>query len=164
MNNNGQAEKLFRAKSLERISSPDDLRDYIRVANPGAWFILSSVILLLIGLIIWSVFGSVESTVDAVCVAEDGTTLCYVSEENIGRIRDGMTVRLADGTEGVVQKTDADSEDPADVLSEYAIHLGNFKEGEWVSALSVSGEFPEDGTSAAEVIVDSIHPVKFILG
>lgn len=34
------SDQIFRKKSLDRISSPEQLNDYIRVANPGIWMIL----------------------------------------------------------------------------------------------------------------------------
>lgn len=39
-----QKEKIFRKESLERISSPEQLTDYLRVTNPGIWIILASII------------------------------------------------------------------------------------------------------------------------
>ena len=29
--------KLFRQKSIDRVSSPEQLQDYMRVTNPGVW-------------------------------------------------------------------------------------------------------------------------------
>ena len=43
------SDQIFRKKSLDRISSPEQLNDYIRVANPGIWMILAAVIILLAG-------------------------------------------------------------------------------------------------------------------
>jgi len=40
------SDQIFRKKSLDRISSPEQLNDYIRVANPGIWMILAAVIIL----------------------------------------------------------------------------------------------------------------------
>ncbi|MCR4807821.1 MAG: hypothetical protein K5857_09120 [Lachnospiraceae bacterium] len=45
---------LFRKKSLERISSPEELNDYIRVTTPGIWLILVAITLLLIGMLTFS--------------------------------------------------------------------------------------------------------------
>ena len=36
------SDQIFRKKSLDRISSPEQLNDYIRVANPGIWMILAA--------------------------------------------------------------------------------------------------------------------------
>ncbi len=52
---------LFRKKSLDRVSSPEELNDYIRVTTPSVWLILIATIILLAGVLAWSVFGTVES-------------------------------------------------------------------------------------------------------
>ena len=59
---------LFRKKSIDRVSSPEQLNDYIRVTTPSVWLVRLAVILLLIGMLIWSIFGSVTVT------NADGTT------------------------------------------------------------------------------------------
>ena len=41
--------QLFRKKSLDKVSSPEQLNDYIRVSNPGVWIALTAVIVLLFG-------------------------------------------------------------------------------------------------------------------
>ena len=50
-------EGVFREKSLERISEPEQLHDYIRVTSPGVWLVLIAVIVLLAGVMVWGVFG-----------------------------------------------------------------------------------------------------------
>lgn len=41
-------EQLFRKKSIERVNSPEQLNEHIRVANPGVWLVLAAVIALLV--------------------------------------------------------------------------------------------------------------------
>ena len=43
---------LFRKKSLERISSPEELHDYMRVTSPRLWMILAAIVVLLVGFIV----------------------------------------------------------------------------------------------------------------
>ena len=50
---------LFRKKSLERLSSPEQLDDYIRVTTPPVWIVLIAVVVLLAGMIVWASFGVV---------------------------------------------------------------------------------------------------------
>ncbi len=50
----------FRKESLERINSPEELKDYIRVATPSVWLVLLATAILLAGMLAWSVFGTVE--------------------------------------------------------------------------------------------------------
>lgn len=58
---------LYREKSLERIASPEQLNDYIRVTTPSVWLVLITVIVLLVGILSWSIFGTVTET------KQDGT-------------------------------------------------------------------------------------------
>ena len=51
---------IFRDKSLERISSPDQMDDYIRVTTPSVWIALLALVILLIGILAWSILGTVE--------------------------------------------------------------------------------------------------------
>ena len=58
----GQAMSVFRQKNIDRVSSPEQLNDYIRVTTPSVWLVLAALVLLLIGMLAWSVLGTVEAT------------------------------------------------------------------------------------------------------
>jgi len=154
---------LFRESSLARISSPEDLNDYVRVANPGVWIVLIAIVILLAGFIVWGCFADLNSMVDGVIVSDEGITTCFISEEYIsnGSVVPGMTVST-DDNEYIITQIDGQAVEASEVLSEYTIHLGGFAEGEWVHALSLDSEAPE-GAEPAKVIVDSVHPISFIL-
>ena len=51
---------IFREKSMERISSPDQMDDYIRVTTPSVWIALLALVILLIGILAWTVLGTME--------------------------------------------------------------------------------------------------------
>ena len=53
---------VFRQKSLERVSSPEQLSDYIRVTTPSVWLVLLALVLLLAGILVWSAVSKVEAT------------------------------------------------------------------------------------------------------
>ena len=57
---------LFRKSSIDRVNSPEQLNEYIRVANPGVWLILAAVVALLVGVVIWGVWGTIETTVEKI--------------------------------------------------------------------------------------------------
>ena len=42
---------LFRKASVERIQSPEQLNDYLRITNPTIWVLLAAVIVLLAGML-----------------------------------------------------------------------------------------------------------------
>lgn len=54
---------IFRQKSLDRISSPEEMDDYIKVTSPSMYIVLAAIILLLLAGIFWSITGKIESTV-----------------------------------------------------------------------------------------------------
>ncbi|MGN1370464.1 MAG: hypothetical protein ACI4WX_16450 [Aristaeellaceae bacterium] len=66
------SESIFRQKSLDRISSPEEIDNYMRVTRPSLWLALGVIILLLAALILWSVTARIEATtvVDGQTVTE----------------------------------------------------------------------------------------------
>ena len=58
------SESLFRKKSIERISSPEEIDAYMRVTSPSMWLVLGAVILLLLGIFVWSITGRIEDTIE----------------------------------------------------------------------------------------------------
>ena len=52
--------ELFRKKSMDRISSPEELNDYIRVTTPSVWLVLTATVIILVGTLIWGALGTVD--------------------------------------------------------------------------------------------------------
>lgn len=154
--------KLFRKSSIERINSPEQLNDYIRVANPGVWLILAAVVALLIGVVIWGVFGTVETTVETAVVVDENSALCYVSTEDAARLEAGMTVTVGDHA-GSVKSISATPVQINDAFDDYLLYLTGFARDEfcYVAEIELSGV--ADGVHAAVITVNSIHPISFVI-
>ena len=60
MDENNSKNTIFRKKSIDRVSSPESLNDYIRVTSPSVWIVLIAILVLLTGLLMWSIFGRLE--------------------------------------------------------------------------------------------------------
>ena len=75
-------DKIFRKKSIDRMSSPEQLNDYIKVTNPGVWMALAAIVILLIGVCVWGVFGKLETKLPVAAVSQDGQTVLYVKEND----------------------------------------------------------------------------------
>ena len=75
------SEEIFRKKSLDKVKSPENLDDYIRVSSPGVWLLLISIVVLLIGVCVWSISGRIDSTVPVTVQVKNGTAVCYVAEQ-----------------------------------------------------------------------------------
>ncbi len=55
-----EGRSIFRKKSLERVTSPEQLNDYIKVTTPSVWVILAATLILIAGTLIWAVFGKIR--------------------------------------------------------------------------------------------------------
>ena len=103
-------ESIYRKKSLERISSPEALSDYLRVTSPAVWLILTAVNLLLAGMLIWSSVASIDSFVTGTAQVEDGSMRVLLDDGQFSAaVQPGMTVKVGEH-EAWIQSvgTDAD--------------------------------------------------------
>lgn len=136
-------EEIFRKKSIDKIKSPDNLHEYIRVSNPSVWLLLGGVILLLVGACIWGIFGRVDSTVNTAVYAEDGVAACYVAEEDIYSIKSGMPVKI-DGYKASISE-----------ISD--------KDGQYYICLLELEQPVPDGFYNGKIVVGKNKPINFIL-
>lgn len=152
--------QIFRKKSIDRMSSPEQLNDYIKVTNPGVWMALAAIVILLIGVCVWGVFGKLETKLPVAAVSQDGQTVLYVKEDNIASVRENMSVYVGDET----YKVTSVSAQPVAVteeISEYARHTGELSIGEWVYIVQIDGNMP-DGAYKAQIVTDSVSPLYFV--
>ena len=52
--------EIFREKSMKQVNQPEDLDDYIRVTTPSVWVVLIATTLVLVAILGWMIFGTVE--------------------------------------------------------------------------------------------------------
>lgn len=154
-------QQLFRQKSIDRVSSPEQLNEYIRVSNPGVWMVLASIVILLVGVCVWGVFGHLDTTLSAVAIAEGDEVTVYVKEADIASIEKGMTVMIGD-TECEITDISVQPVAVGASFTDYALHVGGLQAGEWVYAVKISGQFA-DGVHNAEIVIESVSPMSFVL-
>ena len=130
---------IFRKKSLDQISSPEQLTDYLRVTTPGIWMVLLVVIFLLSGVLAWSFLGTLETDVDATVIVEDHKAMVVISGGY--EIKPGMSLNILEKGHMIVNT----------VTDEYGRTIGIADVG-----------FP-DGTYEGRVTVESMRPIDFLL-
>ncbi len=153
--------KLFRKSSIDRVNSPEQLNEYIRVTNPGVWLVLAAIVVLLVGVLIWSIWGAVETTVDTGLVVDGDTAVCYVSAEDAAELKAGMSVSAEDMT-GSITNVIATPVQVDDSFNDYVLYLTGFAKGDFCYAAEVDISGMADGVYAAVVTVDSTHPISFV--
>lgn len=152
---------LFRKKSLDRISSPEQLNDYIRVSTPSVWMLLIAIVILLAGVCAWGVLGRMETTLPVAAVAQGGAVTAYVREADVQQVEQGAAVSVA-GTAGKVQAIAAEPVKVDASFTEYMRHVGRLQEGEWVYPVTLDADCPE-GVHAGQIVIDSVAPMSFVL-
>lgn len=152
---------IFRKSSLDRVSSPEQLNEYIKISHPSVWLILGAIIILLIGVCVWSVFGTLTSTKRAVMVVHGNKADCYVSVEEAKGIASGMEVKV-DSSVGTITAVAVAPMEITDDFDAYALYLSGLKMGDWVVSMSVDITMP-DGAYMAGIIKESISPISFVL-
>ena len=154
-------QQLFRKSSIDRVSSPEQLNEYIRVSNPGVWMVLVAIVILLVGVCVWGVLGHLDTTLSAVAVVEDGEMTVYVKEADIVSLEKGMTVMIGE-TECKITDISTYPMAVDASFTDYALHVGELQIGEWVYAIKTNGQFA-DGIHHAEIVIESVSPVSFVL-
>lgn len=161
--------ELFRENAIKKVSSPEQLNEYIRVTNPGIWVTLVAIIVLLIGVCVWGALGRIETTVDAVAISDGSKVLCYMaSSDEISSVEVGQEVKIDEKTCTIDSvSADAVQVKDCDALadSERAKYLAGVSNKDWVyeiSAKSQDGSVAA-GTYNAKIVIESISPMSFIL-
>lgn len=155
-------ETIFRDKSIERISSPDQLNDYVKLSNPGIWFILAAIMIILAGACVLGIFGHIDSTVPGVGIAKDGRMVCLVKKEYGDRFEKDMTVKV-DGEEYNAALRNSKPVTVWETTDPYALFVGDMQPGEWVYEIDVEGIFT-DGSYEAQLVTERISPLSFLFG
>ena len=154
-------EQLFRKKSIDRVSSPEQLDSYIRVASPGVWMVLIAIIVLLAGVCVWGVLGRLDTTINAVAMCENGTVTLYMDEEKGSLVQTGMEVQIGEKSYEVTEVS-ALPVAAGEKLSDYALHVGGFSAEAWVYAAATDATLSE-GIYTAEIILESVKPMSFVM-
>lgn len=130
---------VFRKETIDRISSPEQLTDYLKVTNPGTWILLTIVLLLLGSLIAWSFVGRLETSVD-VKVAVTDHQAAVISVDG-SALEEGMPLKVS-GQEALLASSGTD---------------------EYGRAYGIAEVMLPDGTYDGTVVIETTRPLDFLL-
>lgn len=88
-------EEIFRKKTVEKLTAPEDLHKFIKIANPGIWVLIIAVISFLIGVLVWGFVGRLEVTVASCTLINPGIrdVITYVSIKDGEKIARNQIIR-----------------------------------------------------------------------
>ena len=137
-------EQIFRQKSLDRISSPEQMHDYLRVTSPQLWMLLAVVLSLLIGFVIFASTTNMESVVTVKGTVTGGACVVQLDVDQRDNLDPGMPVRI-DGKEAKITSLTQDQNGFTGTID-----LGDL-------------DIPE-GDYDVEIVIESTNPIHFLFG
>ncbi|MCR5747991.1 MAG: hypothetical protein K6G03_09810 [Lachnospiraceae bacterium] len=153
--------QLFRKKSLESISGPEEITDYIRVVGLNVWVVLIAVIVLLIGVVVWGYFGRLETVHNSIAIVDDQLAVCYVPADTVGEIDEDSNICIGE-KEGNIISVSSEPVHAGEVYNKTQLSQLNFGEKEILYAVSADINLA-DGNYDAQIIVERIHPMDFVM-
>ena len=157
-----QKVKLFREKSLEAVESPESLNDYLRVTSPGVWLVLAAVICLLVGAILWGVFGHIKTVTPVAVTVENGKSVCYVPYAKVDGVMNQGVVQL----DGKDYPMDTAAECEMIVVAEGTslriLRAGNLSVGDPVVLVPADTDLA-DGVYAGVAVTEDLRPISLLL-
>ncbi len=154
-------QELFRQKSLDKISSPEQLNDYITVTNPGVWMLLTSIVLVLFGAIVWGTFGKLETRIRVPAIVDDSGAVLYVEADDILKIQGDQKVDI-NGIEGSVVSYGNKGNKASDVLGDIALSESGYSESDILYDVYADIDI-QNGIYMAEIVIDSVSPISFLI-
>ena len=92
-----EKESLYRKSSMERISSPEQLTDYLQVTTPTVWVVMAAIILLLVGMLVWGSFAQINSFAAGTARVKDGSMTVYFDDQQLAQnIEVGMEITVGE--------------------------------------------------------------------
>lgn len=139
-------------RKRHRISSPEQLHDYIHVTGPSLWILLTMIIVMLGAMIILAATITIENTLDVQMAVtdmanEEGSSLLTssITGEQRNQVKIGMEVRVA-GEKGTITEM-IDDEQEVFVAAE----------------LDRAGAKLKEGIYDAVIVLERTTPISFLL-
>jgi hypothetical protein len=161
-----ETQKMFREQSVRKMVSPDKLDDYIHVTNPSVWLILGAVGVLLICAFVWSVEGSIPTTLTKLFTADGGELVSYLSTDEASLVKIGMTVDV-DGTSGTISAVGTTplsyEEAAAQLPGDYAAHVMELSQWNIPVTVSSAKEIADGAFVDVSIVTESVRPIDFLI-
>ena len=168
---------VFDFENEDRVESPERLNEYIRVAKPGTWAMVSGLVLVLVAFIAWGFIGTIPKSVTLKGVVDESTNysldVVVDASQFSGKSLVGKeaTYRLPCGAAGKAKVTKA-TETPMS-----REEMANVLESDFLASSLVDSDYsyillvqPEEDLSdhgleigQVTIITDEVRPVSFLL-
>ena len=152
---------IFRTKSIEKIESPESMTDYLQVTSPGVWLVLIAIVIFLIGICFWGIFGYIDSTAKVAVISTNNRAVCLVPENALNSAIENRVITI----DGIDHELSPDVLEPMVVSADtnvYWILAGDLKIGDIIYQIPLSQSLPE-GVYSGIIITETLSPFSLIL-
>ena len=154
--------QLFREKSLEAIESPEVLNDYLKVTSPGVWLVLGAVMALLIGALLWGIFGRISTGVNVAVLSQDGESVCVVPYETLPDVIAAGEVQVNGAVYAIGESALAKTLVVSEETSPYLRMAASLSIGDVAVEIPITAGL-EDGIYTGSVTTETIRPLSLLL-
>lgn len=162
---------IFRKKALDRISSPEEMDDYLQVTGPSTWIVLIAIIFLILGFLVWGIFGKLDTTMNVAVVSDKDSVECLIPYEQLDKVvgsedaskgdKDKMTLEINDREYEFVYEGKAPNVITGDTDDSICM-AGELAEGDIVQPMTVKGDFKR-GVYVGKIVVETVSPIHFVM-
>ena len=152
---------LFREKNVESLESPEALNDYLQVTSVRVWLILATVIVLLVGAILWGIFGRIRSTAEVAVEVKEDSVLCYMPYDDAEKIMAQGWVTI-DGKEYAIQKDEPTEWVILEKEDKALLTASGLQAGDLVVTVPLNCDL-EPGVYSGEAITEDLQPISLLL-
>lgn len=148
---------IFREKNIKKINSPEELDKYVKTTSPKVWIILTSIIIFLIGVVVWEIFGQIVTKDEIACQVYQNQLNCYIPEEIYNKVTEESYI--------IVEKTEYKNINYiGPELSQGSVPIlkaAGIEDGDWFYVISCPIN-KNDGYYSGTLIFEKITPISFI--
>ena len=160
---------IFNKKASEKLRSPDDLDNYVRVTNPSVWVALAACVALLVGILAWGVFGAVTTSVNTTGACVKGSVVCFLTAEDAAKVSVGDKASVS-GEQMEVKSISAVplSRDEAKAVVAKDYLVSTLVKGDWAYVVFFDGDeeynFVEEVPLPVTITTERVAPISLIFG
>ncbi|GEM_PF-1113683 len=151
---------VFRKKSLDRVSSPDELDKYVKTTTPSLWLLLGSIVVILVGIIVWSCLGRIESNSIIGCKVQSHNASAYIKETDYEKIGDETYIKVDDRVYEIASISGPSL--AGESSDRFLMQAASIADGEWYYTVSFETELA-DGEYKGKAVFETISPITFII-
>ncbi|MDO5328777.1 MAG: hypothetical protein Q4E88_01580 [Coriobacteriia bacterium] len=152
--------KTFRKEAIDSVSTPYDINDYIRIAQPSTWIILFAIILFLVGALCWGYFGRLYSYFTSPAVVEDNQITSVISDDYYNNVQIGTKI-VVDDKQGEISEKSPIPETATELLAKYNLNSSVIDPND--KYYIVKGHIDtSDGSYQAQIVTKEHKPIEFL--